>query len=223
MPYMQHQQPPRPVYSTPQQQHQQHYIPQHLQQQQHQPHLQPAPYQNMSSPRAQFVHGPPPGSAMRPMMPIPQHQQHIQPQQQPIQQIRPAFSGGAQPAPPPPSSTPGGMPGPGGQYVLRTPSLSAAPNVSMVATNPAFRPIIMRPPGVITAGPATVIASPGLARMPVALSNMRPVFIGKWDKQERYLSIPFLFCLFGVKRLEDGRIWWTGQDKEYSRKPTLSG
>ncbi|KAG0092654.1 hypothetical protein BGZ92_009118 [Podila epicladia] len=146
----------------------------------HQPHLQPAPFQNMTSPRAQFVHGPPPGAAMRPMMPIPQHQQHIQPQQQPIQQIRPAFSIGAQPAPPPPSSTPAGMPigpgGPGGQYVLRTPSLSAAP-VSMVATNPAFRPIIMRPPGVITAGPATVIASPGLSRMPVAMSNMRPVFI----------------------------------------------
>ncbi|KAG0363903.1 hypothetical protein BG005_003723 [Podila minutissima] len=178
MPYMQHQQPPRPVYSTPQQQHQQqHYMPQHHQT--HQPHLQPAPFQNMTSPRAQFVHGPPPGTVMRPMMPVPQHQQHIQPQQQPIQHIRPAFSAGAQPAPP--VSTPAGMPigpgGPGGQYVLRTPSLSAAPNVSMVATNPAFRPIIMRPPGVITAGPATVIASPGLARMPVTLSNMRPVFI----------------------------------------------
>ncbi|KAG0204417.1 hypothetical protein BGX28_003633 [Mortierella sp. GBA30] len=69
-----------------------------------------------------------------------------------------------------------------GGFVLRTPSLGAAPNVNMAAapvnTNPNFRPVMMRPPGVFTAGPATVIASPGLARMPVAITSaMRPVFI----------------------------------------------
>jgi hypothetical protein len=48
--------------------------------------------------------------------------------------------------------------------------------------NPGFRPVMMRPPGAaFSAGPPTVISSPGLARMPVAIAagGMRPVFIGK--------------------------------------------
>ncbi|KAI8359400.1 hypothetical protein B0O80DRAFT_230622 [Mortierella sp. GBAus27b] len=68
----------------------------------------------------------------------------------------------------------------GAPFVLRTPSMIAAPGVSMVApvTNANYRPVAVRPAGVMTAGPPTVISSPGLARMPTAVAgSMRPIFI----------------------------------------------
>ncbi|KAF9910113.1 hypothetical protein EC991_007245 [Linnemannia zychae] len=114
-----------------------------------------------------------------PTMPIPQQQ---------ILQQRP----GAPPFNPNPNIPGGGIhpPGagavPGQPFVLRTPSLGAAPSVSLAGAppgaivNPGFRPVMMRPPGaVFTSGPPTVVSSPGLARMPVAIASgaMRPVFI----------------------------------------------
>ncbi|KAF9987710.1 hypothetical protein BGZ75_000237 [Mortierella antarctica] len=166
-PYLPHQQQHRPVYSTPQHQHQQQYMPQHqhiqYQQQQHQ-------HGAVASPRPQFIQRPP--LMVAPTMPVPMPAPSSAQQQQ-----RPLYN---------PSSNnivvSSSAVSAAGGFVLRTPSLGAAPSISMAAqpanTNPNFRPVMMRPPGVFTAGPATVIASPGLARMPVAITSaMRPVFI----------------------------------------------
>ncbi|KAF8968004.1 hypothetical protein BGZ46_010938 [Entomortierella lignicola] len=75
------------------------------------------------------------------------------------------------------AALPAGQAVPGAPFALRTPSLGAAPSVSMAGTtiNPNFRPIMVRPPGAFTAGPPTVVSSPGLARMPLPLA--RPVLI----------------------------------------------
>ncbi|KAK3829885.1 MAG: hypothetical protein JOS17DRAFT_747898 [Linnemannia elongata] len=174
----QQQQQHRPVYSTPQHQHQQQFMPAHMQQQfqQQQAAMSPRPQQFILQ-RPTLMPAP-----SLPSMPIPQQQQ--------IQQ-RPG-------APPPFNPNPNILPGqvvglppgagvPGGQpFVLRTPSLGAAPSVSLAGAppgamvNPGFRPVMMRPPGaVFTSGPPAVISSPGLARMPVAIAagGMRPVFI----------------------------------------------
>ncbi|KAF9929846.1 hypothetical protein FBU30_001159 [Linnemannia zychae] len=185
-PYIPQHQQLRPVYSTPQHQHQQQFMPPHMQQQFQQ---QQAAAAAMASPRPQqFIIQRPnlmPAPSL-PTMPIPQ-------QQQQQQVVRP----GTLPFNPNPNILPGGQvvmggqPPAGGQpFVLRTPSLGAAPSVSLagappgaVTVNPGvggFRPVLMRPPGaVFTTGPPTTISSPGLARMPVAIATggVRPVFI----------------------------------------------
>ncbi|KAF9543621.1 hypothetical protein EC957_000625 [Mortierella hygrophila] len=119
-----------------------------------------------------------------PSMPIPQQQQQqIQqrPGAQPPFNPNPNILPGQVIGHPPGAGVPGGQP-----FVLRTPSLGAAPSVSLAGAppgamiNPGFRPVMMRPPGAIFAsGPPTAISSPGLARMPVAIAagGMRPVFI----------------------------------------------
>lgn len=87
----------------------------------------------------------------------------------------------------PPGATVAGAP-----FVLRTPSLATAPGVTMAApiANANYRPVVMRPAGVITAGPPTVISSPGLTRMPTAaVGSMRPVFIGTYSSLSLSLSI----------------------------------
>ncbi|KAG0045116.1 hypothetical protein BGZ83_009643 [Gryganskiella cystojenkinii] len=75
-----------------------------------------------------------------------------------------------------PPGPPGGGGGPGQPFVLRTPSLGAAPIVNPNNFRPAMRP---PPPGVFTAGPPAVVSSPALARMPLTMAGgaMRPVII----------------------------------------------
>ncbi|KAK3829978.1 MAG: hypothetical protein J3R72DRAFT_261529 [Linnemannia gamsii] len=183
----QQQQQHRPVYSTPQHQHQQQFMPPHMQHQFQQQQQHAAAMAASPRPQQYILQRPTlmPAPSL-PTMPIPQQQQ--------ILQQRP----GAPPFNPNPNILPGGVlpPGavvagavPGQPFVLRTPSLGAAPSVSLAGgappgalVNPGFRPVMMRPPGaVFTSGPPTVVSSPGLARMPVAMaaSGMRPVFIGK--------------------------------------------
>ncbi|KAF9105351.1 hypothetical protein BGX27_009659 [Mortierella sp. AM989] len=82
------------------------------------------------------------------------------------------------------AALPAGQAVPGAQFVLRTPSLGAAPSVTMPGNNlnSNFRPVMIRPPGAFTAGPPAVVSSPGLARMPVPMpvpitGPLRPVLI----------------------------------------------
>ncbi|KAF9135841.1 hypothetical protein BGW39_011430 [Mortierella sp. 14UC] len=176
--YIPQQQQHRPVYSTPQHQHQQQFMPAHMQHQfQQQQHAAAAAM--VASPRPQQY------ILQRPsLMPAPSLPTMPIPQQQQILQQRP----GAPPFNPNPNILPPGAGAvPGQPFVLRTPSLGAAPSVSLAGApppgaivNPGFRPVMMRPPGaVFTSGPPTIVSSPGLARMPVAIATgtMRPVFI----------------------------------------------
>lgn len=110
----------------------------------------------------------------------------------------------------------------GAPFVLRTPSLAAAPGVSLptAIANPNYRPIVMRPAGVMTAGPPTVISSPGLARMPTATAgSMRPVFIGtcqsyvKEKKRDMFNSLVLHRHFTG----------WQGIDRTYLAPHTAMG
>ncbi|KAG0291098.1 hypothetical protein BGZ96_005500 [Linnemannia gamsii] len=176
------QQQHRPVYSTPQHQHQQQFMPAHMQQQFQQ---QQAAAAAMSPRPQQYILQRPtlmPAPSL-PSMPIPQQQIQHRPGAPPPFNPNPNIHPGQVVGHPPGAVVPGG----GGQpFVLRTPSLGAAPSVSLAGAppgamvNPGFRPVMMRPPGAAySTGPPTVISSPGLARMPVAIApgGMRPVFI----------------------------------------------
>ncbi|ORZ04551.1 hypothetical protein BCR41DRAFT_389910 [Lobosporangium transversale] len=179
---LQHQQP-RSAYSTPQQQ----YLPQHM------------PFQQLhgvASPRPQFVQRP--GLMIAPSlpsMPIPQSQPQIQQQillqQQRLQQQQQQLQQQMGPPYNPnnnimvssvamPGVVNGGGVAAGPPFLLKTPSLGAAPSVSIAATTGlgGIRPVIMRPPGAFTASSPTMISSPGVARIPgTIIAPQRPVLI----------------------------------------------
>ncbi|KAG0005257.1 hypothetical protein BGZ79_006004 [Entomortierella chlamydospora] len=167
--YIPQQQQPlnRPVYSTPPPQQ---YIPQHVQYQQ----------QHAASPRPQFIQRP--NLMVAPSLPtIPQQQQQ---QQQQLQQARPLPPYNPNNVIVSSAALPAGQAVPGAPFALRTPSLGAAPGVSIAGNNinPNYRPVMVRPAGAFTVGPPTVVSSPGVARIPAPLAGpitgpLRPVLI----------------------------------------------